>query len=108
MASLTTTPYEELIIGLVTEGRTSEEIIAFRATPEAQRRVKELIGKEHAGTVTAEESSELDSHMQFNHLVILLKARAAEIQASQQITWCSYRADLSGGGNNRSNTEDES
>jgi hypothetical protein len=42
MASLTTTPtpYEELVIGLVTEGRTPEEIIAFRATPEAQRRVE--------------------------------------------------------------------
>jgi hypothetical protein len=86
MASLTTTPtpYEELVIGLVTEGRTPEEIIAFRATPEAQRRVEELIAKEHAGTITAEESSELDSHMQFNHLVILLKARATEMQASQQ------------------------
>ena len=36
MASLTTTPYEELVIGLVTEGRTPEEIMEFRATPEAQ------------------------------------------------------------------------
>jgi len=31
MPSLTTTPYEELIIGLVTEGRTPEEIMAFRS-----------------------------------------------------------------------------
>ena len=84
MASLSTTPYEELVIGLVTEGRTPEEIMTFRATPEAQRRVEELIAKEHAGTLTVEESVELDSHMQFNHLVILLKARAAEIQATQQ------------------------
>jgi hypothetical protein len=84
MTSLTTTPYEELVIGLVIESRAPEEIMAFRATPEAQSRVEELIAKEHAGTITAEESSELDSHMQFDHLVILLKARAAEIQASQQ------------------------
>ena len=84
MASLTATPYEELVIGLVTAGRTPEKIIAFRATPEAQRRVEALIAKEHAGTITAEESSELDSHLEFNHLVILLKARAAELQASQR------------------------
>ena len=80
MVSLTTTPYEELVIGLVTKGRTPEEIMGFSATPEAQHRVEELIAKEHAGTITAEESSELDSHMQFNHLVILLKARAVEMQ----------------------------
>jgi hypothetical protein len=83
MVPVTATPYEELVIGLVTEGRTPEDIIAFRATPEAQRRVEELIAKEHAGTITAEESAELDSHLQFNHLVILLKARAAEMKVSQ-------------------------
>jgi hypothetical protein len=84
MASLIATPYEESVIRLVTEGRTPEEIIAFRAAPEAQRRMEELIAREHAGTITVEEVTELDSHMQFNHLVILLKARAAEMQKSQQ------------------------
>jgi hypothetical protein len=77
------TPFEELVIDLVTEGRTPEQILSFRATPKAQRRLEELIAKEHAGSISERETAELDSYMQFNHLVILLKARAAEMLASR-------------------------
>jgi hypothetical protein len=77
------TPFEELVIDLVTEGRTPEQILSFRATPKAQRRLEELIAKEHSGSISGPETAELDSYMQFNHLVILLKARAAEMLASR-------------------------
>ena len=77
------TPFEELVIGLVTEGRSPDQISSIQAPAEATQRVEDLVAKEHAGIITAEEKAELDSHMQFNHLVILLKARAIELAQHQ-------------------------
>ena len=73
------TPFVELVIGLVTEGRSPDEISSIQAPAEATQRVEDLVAKEHPGTISAEEKAELDSHLQFNHLVILPKARAIEL-----------------------------
>ena len=58
--------------------------MSFRAAPEAERRLEELVAKEHTGTITQREGDELESHLEFNHLIILLKARAAEKISQQQ------------------------
>jgi hypothetical protein len=55
---------------------TLEEIVAFKVSPDAQRRLQILLEKNREFNLTAEESAELDVYEQLEHLMILLKARA--------------------------------
>ena len=53
-----------------------EEILAFKASEKAQERADELTERNKAGTLTAEETAELEQMLRFNRLVSMLKARA--------------------------------
>jgi hypothetical protein len=55
---------------------TSEDILAFKVSPEAQTRLTLLLDKSREGTLTAAELVELDVYEQLDHLITLIKARA--------------------------------
>ncbi|MBH8577050.1 hypothetical protein I8752_29520 [Nostocaceae cyanobacterium CENA369] len=57
---------------------TPEEIIAFKVSELAQRRLQALLERNRSGLLTSIETAELDVYEQLEHLMILLKARAME------------------------------
>jgi hypothetical protein len=56
--------------------RVDEEVVAFRPSDEARRRVAELVAREEEGALTPEESSELEQYIQLEHRMRIAKARA--------------------------------
>ena len=78
MASLpsVSTGFEELV-EFALLGKTPEEVLNFRPSPEHQERMRDLIAKEHAGTLTPTEQAVLDTAEQLEHLVVLMKMKAA-------------------------------
>lgn len=55
---------------------TPSEIAAFKASPQAQARLRFLLDKNREATLPEAEAAELDMYEQLEHLMILLKARA--------------------------------
>ena len=55
---------------------TPQQIIAFRASDEAQERLRYLLDANRNGTLTDDEASELDEASNVNHFMMGLKARA--------------------------------
>jgi hypothetical protein len=53
-----------------------EEILAFKASEAEQEYVRELIERNNAGTLTAEERDEVEQMLQFERMMSVLKARA--------------------------------
>lgn len=74
---------DEIIDFMMIENKTLEQILSFHASESLQTRVEELIAKDHEKTITEEEQIELQNHMQLDHLMILMKARAAKSLASR-------------------------
>ena len=68
--------YDEMLDYLA-EKATPEEILAFRASEKAEARAEDLIDRNNAGTLTAEESLELQQLLYFDSRISVLKARAA-------------------------------
>ena len=64
------------IIDFLAAGTTPAALISFRPSQEAQRRVSELIARRNEGTITTEESQELDDFLELEHVLIMAKARA--------------------------------
>ena len=50
---------------------SADELLAFRPSPRAKKRVSALLAKSKSGTLTAEEQSELD---QFEHVEMLMQS----------------------------------
>lgn len=67
--------YEEFY-ALIAQKMTPQEILEFKASPEAQLRAHELLDKNNAGTITDVEIEELDRIVQFERMFAILKARA--------------------------------
>ena len=55
---------------------SSAEIIAFKVSGATQTRLEALLDKNREGELSPEESAELDTFQQVNHLLSMLKARA--------------------------------
>lgn len=68
--------FVEEIIDFLGQGPRPKEIVAFHASEESQKRVRELLDKNREGTLTSEEQAELDATETLNHLFALIKARA--------------------------------
>jgi hypothetical protein len=68
--------YDEILDYLIAKA-TPEEILAFRASPEADERAVYLIDGNNAGTLTLEEQIELQQMLYFDSRISVLKARAA-------------------------------
>ena len=73
--------YDDLL-DVLAESADPNRLLAFRLSGEQQARLDELLEKNREGTLTDEESSELDAYERFEHLVRLLKARLLQKQNS--------------------------
>jgi hypothetical protein len=81
VSEATIPPYLE-IVDFIASGTTPKTVAEYRPSPEAQRRIAELIAREEEGVLSAEEKSELDHFMELEHILRLAKARARQILAS--------------------------
>jgi hypothetical protein len=70
----------DTLVDLLIQGGNREEILKFRLGTTAQSRLDELLDRNRDGTITPEESSELETFAQFEHVVRLLKARVLQSQ----------------------------
>ena len=78
-----TEPVYMELVDFVARGSTAEEVANFRPSPEAQKRVAELLERQRESELTAEETAELDGFVQFEHILGLAKAKAQLILASR-------------------------
>jgi hypothetical protein len=56
------------IVDLIAAGTTTEAAADFRPSPEVQDRVVALVEREKAGSLSAEEKSELDDYIELEHI----------------------------------------
>jgi hypothetical protein len=73
--------YEDLL-DLLAESADAQRVLAFHLSDQKQARLDELLEKNREGTLTGEESTELDTYERFEHLVRLLKARVLQKRSS--------------------------
>ncbi len=64
------------LIEFLGRGPQPEEIVAFQVSQNSQGRVRELLDKSRAGTLSDDEEKELNAVESLNHLFALIKARA--------------------------------
>ncbi len=77
-----TKAYEE-VIDFIAGGNTPEAVAAFKPSEAARARVSELLAREKAEGLNAEDKSELDHYAQLEHLMRLAKARARRFLAGK-------------------------
>lgn len=77
MSAVTPAYFE--IIDFIAAGATPEAVVQFRPSPEAQRRVEELIEREKAQALSVDEKAELDHFMELEHILRMAKAKARQI-----------------------------
>jgi hypothetical protein len=76
--SATQRSYDE-IIDVLARGGGPGTVLAFRPSAEAQARVRDLLARNNAGTLTDEERAELDRFGELEQLMQLVKARARRL-----------------------------
>jgi hypothetical protein len=67
--------YEE-IVDFIASGTTPQAVAGFEASQETKDYVADLIEREKTTGLTADEMSELDDYLRFEHLMRMAKARA--------------------------------
>lgn len=72
-----TAVYDDLL-DLLAESADAERVLAFRLSVPKQKRLDALLDRNREGTLTAQESAELDAYERFEHVVRLLKARVVQ------------------------------
>ena len=75
------TPAYFEIIDFIAAGTTPEAVAHFRPSPEAQRRLAELIDREKENGLSPDEKAELDHFLELEHILRMAKARARQILA---------------------------
>lgn len=78
-----TEPVYMELVDFVARGSTAEEVANFRPSPEAQKRVAELLERQRESKLTEQETAELDGFVQLEHMLGLAKAKAQLILASR-------------------------
>lgn len=78
-----TEPIYMELVDFVARGSTAEEVANFRPSPEAQKRVAELLERQRESKLTEQETAELDGFVQLEHMLGLAKAKAQLILASR-------------------------
>ena len=73
--------YDDLL-DLLAESANAQRVLAFRLSDEKQARLDELLERNREGTLTDDESAELDAYERFEHVVRLLKARVRQKRGS--------------------------
>jgi hypothetical protein len=74
--------YMELV-DFVARGSSAEQVANFRPSPEAQKRVAELLERQRESELTEEEIAELDGFVQLEHILGLARAKAQLILATR-------------------------
>ena len=74
--------YEE-VASFLAGSPSAEAIASFQLSPETITRVRGLLSKNSAGTLTPEEVDELDQCVHLDRLLLLIRAKASERQAAQ-------------------------
>jgi hypothetical protein len=69
---------EEELYDFLTSQPTPEQIVAMRPSQRAQERMRYLLDANEKGSLTAEETAELDSYMRLEHFVRMLKIHARQ------------------------------
>jgi hypothetical protein len=82
MAALETHAVYDELLDLLADGADVQRVLAFRLSSSHQERLDILLKKNREGTLTAEETAELDTFERFEHLVRLLKARVLQKQGT--------------------------
>ena len=75
-------PYEELVQFIAS--LSPREVVDFKPSEPARQRVWELIERQKASPLPAEDKSELDHYLEIEHLMRLARARARQILAHGQ------------------------
>jgi hypothetical protein len=81
MSTVEQPPIYGELVDLLAESASSDKLLAFQLSNSNQQRLDDLLSKNRQGTLTSQESAELDAFEQFEHVVRLLKAR---VRARQQ------------------------
>jgi hypothetical protein len=66
--------YDEFV-DLIAGGSTPQSVIAFRPSEETKAHVADLIRRQKAESLSADEIAEFDQFLQIEHLMLLAKAR---------------------------------
>jgi len=67
------------IIDFIAAGTTPEAVSQYRPSPEAQRRIGELLEWEKERVLQLEEKAELDHFLELEHILRMAKAKARQI-----------------------------
>jgi hypothetical protein len=67
------------IVDFIASGTTPQTVASFCPSPDSKERVANLIAREKASQITAEERSELDHYLQIEHIMRLAKAKARKL-----------------------------
>jgi hypothetical protein len=78
MSTVDYPPVYDDLVELLANSAKPEELLSFQLSNDKQRRLDQLLAKNRDGTLSQQESSELDAFEQFEHVVRLLKARVRE------------------------------
>ena len=60
-------------------GNNPEAVSQFRPSPQAQRRLEDLIEREKDGGLSPDEKAELDHFMELEHIMRMAKAKARQL-----------------------------
>jgi hypothetical protein len=69
-------PYYEQVLEFLSQGPSTQQIIAFRPESESQERFSHLLDINRERTLTAEEEDELEHYIRIEQMMSLLKAKA--------------------------------
>jgi hypothetical protein len=72
-----TRAYEE-IVDFIAGGSTRGDVVSWKPSKQAAARVADLLDREKAGTLSADEQIELRHYLELEHLMRLAKARARQ------------------------------
>jgi hypothetical protein len=78
MAPIDDTAVYDDLLDLLAESADAGRVLAFRLSATKQERLDALLDKNREGTLTAQETAELDAYERFEHVVRLLKARVLQ------------------------------
>ena len=68
----------EEVIEFLSRGPSPEDILGYQASERSQARLRRLLALNEAGLLGENEQRELDELQQLEHIVVMLKAQAAE------------------------------
>lgn len=82
MAATTFSPVYDELVTILAEEMVPEHLLTFRLSSGRQERLDSLLSRNREGTLTPDETAELDGFAHFEHVVRMLKSRALQARGS--------------------------